>query len=273
MTVTKTQNSITVTEILDGEYSINGETWQDSGAFEGLTEGTEYTVQIRTKANENAFASFAAEKAVVTSDTSSGTTDLKAGETVETDSGSITNDGKNVEIEDKNGNKTTVTLPEGTSDSVEVDESGNVRVPGGSIVETGDTTVTLPDGGTVKPDGTITADKVVTGDTTVSGDEVTVAPDGNITVSGNGTVQTGDTTVTLPEGGTVKPDGTITADKVVTGDTTVSGDEVTVTPDGNITVSGNGTVQTGETAVTLPDGGTVKPDGTITADKELPVMK
>ena len=267
VTVTKTQDSITVTEIANCEYSIDGKTWQDSGTFDGLTEGTEYTVQIRTKADESKFASFAAEKTVVTSDTSSGTTDLKEGETVETDSGSITNDGKNVEIEDNDGNKTTVTLPDGASDSVEVDESGNVKVPDGSVVETGDTTVTLPDGGTVSPDGTITADKVVIGDTTVSGDEVTVTPDGNITVSENGTVQSGDTTLELPDGGTVSPDGTITADKVVVGDKTVSGDEVTVTSDGNITVSENGTVQSGDTTVELPDGGTISPDGTITADK------
>ena len=267
VTVTKTQDSITVTEIVNCEYSIDGTTWQDSGTFEGLTEGTECTVQIRTKADESKFASFAAEKTVVTSDTSSGTTDLKEGETVETDSGSITNDGKNVEIEDNNGNKTTVTLPDGASDSVEVDESGNVKVPDGSVVETGDTTVTLPDGGTVSPDGTITADKVVIGDTTVSGDEVTVMPDGDITVSENGTVQSRDTTVELPDGGTVSPDGTITADKVVIDDTTVSGDEVTVTPDGDITVSENGTVQSGDTTVELPDGGTVNPNGTITADK------
>ncbi len=268
--VTKTQDSITVAEIAGCEYSINGTTWQNSGTFNGLTEGTEYTVQSRIKATENAFASFAANKTVVTAETSYGKTELKTGETVETENGRVTNDGNKVEIEDKDGNKTTVTLPDGASDSVKVDDSGNIDVPAGSTVLTGDTTIGLPDGGTVKPDGTITADKIITDNKTISGDEVTVDKDGNITVSGSGTVQSGDTTLTLPDGGKISPDGIIDADKVISDDKTISGDEITVDKDGNITVSGSGKVQSGDTIVTgetvtvdkdgniaIPDGGTV----------------
>ena len=214
--VTKTQNSITVAEIAGCEYSIDGTAWQDSGTFNGLTAGKEYTVHIRTKAAENAFASFIAEKSIVTSDNSSGTTELKTGETVETENGSITNDGKNVEIEDKNGQKTTVTLPDGASDSVEVDESGNVQVPDDSIVQTGNTTVELPDGGTVKPDGTITAKEVVTEDVTISGDEVTVKPDGNIA---------------LPIGGKVSYEGSET---VIGEDGSIKNDEVSIEPVDNV---------------------------------------
>ena len=239
--VTKTQNSITVTEIAGCEYSIDGTTWQGSGKFAGLKENTEYTVQIRTKATANAFASFAAEKRIVTSVTASGTTELKTGETVETDSGSITNDGKTVEMESKDGNKTTVTLPDGNYGEVTVDESGNVNVPDGSVIQTGDTVVTLPDGGKVSTDGTITAGKVVIGDTTVSGDEVTVTPDGNITVYGNGKVQDGDTivtgeTVTVDEDGNIAiPDGGIVhsangSETVIGKDGSIKNNEVSIEP-------------------------------------------
>ena len=244
VTVIKTQDSIAVTEITNCEYSIDGTTWQSSGTFAGLTAGKEYTVQSRTKATENAFASFAANKIIVTSKTSSGTTELKTGETVETDSGSITNDGNKVEIEDNDRNKTTVILPDGTSDSVKVDENGNVKVPDGSKVETDETTFTLPNGGTVKPDGTVTAEKVVTEDVTISGDKVTVKPDGNITVSGNGTVQNGNTTVTgetvtvnkdgniaLPIGGKVSYEGSET---VIGEDGSIKNDEVSIEPVDNV---------------------------------------
>ena len=197
MAVTKTQNSITVAEIAGCEYSIDGTAWQDSGTFNGLTAGKEYTVHIRTKAAENAFASFIAEKSIVTSDNSSGTTELKTGETVETENGSITNYGKTVELESK-GNTTTVTLPD--SGEVTVDESGNVNVPNGSIVETGKATVALPSGGKVSSDGTITADELQVGDVTVKGKNSTFDTDGNISI---------------PNGGIIGKDGT--AEKIISG--------------------------------------------------------
>ena len=135
--------------------------------------------------------------------------EVKPGENFKTDNGTITNKDGTVELKDEDGNKTTVTLPD-TSDSVEVDESGNVTVPAGSKVQTGGTEVTLPKGGTIDKDGTITADEIQIGDVTVTGDDVTVDKDGNIKVPNGGTVQTGGTEVTLPKGGTIDKDGKVT---------------------------------------------------------------
>lgn len=58
----RTENSITLTAIEGAEYSfLNGQTWQDSNVFTGLTAGTEYTFQVRMKATETANASEAVQ--------------------------------------------------------------------------------------------------------------------------------------------------------------------------------------------------------------------
>lgn len=53
----KTETSVTVEEIYGAEYSIDGTNWQDSNVFENLKPGTDYTVSVRIKANENQEAS------------------------------------------------------------------------------------------------------------------------------------------------------------------------------------------------------------------------
>ena len=52
-----TFDSITLIPIANGEYSIDGENWQDSVLFEGLTADTEYTFYQRYKADDTHDAS------------------------------------------------------------------------------------------------------------------------------------------------------------------------------------------------------------------------
>lgn len=122
--------------------------------------------------------------------------------------------------------ETTVTVPEG----------GTLK-PGGTV-RTGDgPEMTLPQGGTADEDGNVTADEIEVGNTTVKGENVTVDPDGNINVPDGGTVTPpSGPDITLPEGGTVDKDGNII-------------------PDG-------GSAQVGDYTITAPDtGSTLKPDG------------
>ena len=58
-TASATANSITVSEMTDAEYSVDGVNWQDSNVLTGLTAATEYTVYIRLKATATEFASAA----------------------------------------------------------------------------------------------------------------------------------------------------------------------------------------------------------------------
>ena len=52
-----TDVSITVATMSGQEYRLGSGTWQDSGAFSGLTPETQYTVETRVKATTNSFAS------------------------------------------------------------------------------------------------------------------------------------------------------------------------------------------------------------------------
>lgn len=65
---TPTTDSITLTAIAGAEYSIDGETWQDSPIFTGLAANTEYTFYARIKETDTANAS--AASAVLTIKTS-----------------------------------------------------------------------------------------------------------------------------------------------------------------------------------------------------------
>ena len=188
---------------------VDGDTFNI--VYEGNT-GTgagDYTAKITSLGNENYMLVGTPEfKWKI----SSGIIELNPGETVKTNDGSITNKDGTVEMKDKDGNTTTtVTLP-GASGSVEVDKDGNVTVPAGSKVQTGDTTITLPNGGTIDKDGTVKADKIQIGDNTISGEGLTVDKEGNIKVPDSGTISvtennvtveyTGDTTFT-DEGSTI----------------------------------------------------------------------
>ena len=155
---------------------------------------------------------------------------------------------------------------------VTADKAGNIAVPAGGTVGTGDgKELTLPNGGTLDKDEKVEADKIVSGDTTVTapeGGKVTADKAGNITLPAGGKVETRDgKELTLPNGGSVDKDGNVEAEKIVNGDTTVTapeGGKVTADKAGNITVPTGGTVQTGDGKVTtLPNGGTVNKDGTI----------
>ncbi|MBQ9208728.1 MAG: InlB B-repeat-containing protein [Oscillospiraceae bacterium] len=60
-----TKNSVTLTAVDGCEYSKDGETWQDSTEFTGLTPGTEYSFYQRKKADEDNNASPASPAAKI----------------------------------------------------------------------------------------------------------------------------------------------------------------------------------------------------------------
>ena len=60
-----TINSITLTAIANGEYSKDGNTWQESATFTGLTMNTEYTFYQRLKADDNHNASPVSQSASI----------------------------------------------------------------------------------------------------------------------------------------------------------------------------------------------------------------
>lgn len=270
--LTKAANSITVTNAgsYSGcEFSTDGTTWSNTGAFTGLTAGTAYTVQVRVKATASTFKSASMTQAVTTV-AADGSTTVKPGESVETGGGTtITNDGEKTTITD-GGTTTTVTPPSGGGD-VSVG-TGGVTVPGGSTVKTGDDgpeiavgdkggtiggdgEITIPGGGKVKPkeDGTVEVPDGTDGGSEIivgPGNSGTIGGDGGVTVPGGGKVtvkdDSGDITITLPSGGgTVKPN-----------------------PDGTIPLPGGAKVEQGGQEITVPDsGGTYHPEnGTVTKD-------
>lgn len=57
MAVSKTANTITITQISGQEYKLNSGVWQDSGIFTGLSPNTDYTVYTIVKATGTTFAS------------------------------------------------------------------------------------------------------------------------------------------------------------------------------------------------------------------------
>ncbi len=257
LTLTKAANSITITNSYPNcEFSADGTSWNDTGAFTGLTAGTEYTVHVRVKATASTFKSDSMTQAVTTVK-ADGSTTVKPGESAEIGTSpktTVTNDGEKITI--TTGGTTTTVTPAG---EVEVGTGGGVAVPGGSTVKTGDDgpEVKLPQGGTI-------------------------GGDGGITVPGGGTVQVGtspSTTITVPEGGGTiqpKPGGTVDVPSGSTVKTGDDGPEITIGPgnggtvggDGGITVPEGGTVQVGKdpaTTITPPTGGEVKPkgDGTV----------
>ena len=60
----QTQDSVTLTEIIGYEYSIDGEVWQSSPVFTGLFTGVEYSFYQRVAESKTAFASAASEATV-----------------------------------------------------------------------------------------------------------------------------------------------------------------------------------------------------------------
>lgn len=258
--LTKTADSITITNSYSGcEFSVDGTSWNDTGAFSGLTAGTAYSVQVRVKATDSSFKS-ASMTQVVTTVAGDGSTTVKPGESVEVGAPpktTVTNDGEKVTI--TTGGTTTTVTP---AKEVEVGGDGSVTVPGGSTIKPGN-------GG---PDITVGP-----------GNGGTIGGNGEITIPGGGTAQVGtspSTTITVPEGGGTikpKPDGTVDVPGGSIVQTGENGPEITVGPgnggnvggDGTITVPDGGTVQIGKdpaTTITPPTGGEVtpNPDGTVT---------
>lgn len=259
--IEKTQSSITVIKPDNEEYEFyciddeGKEVTADGNRFTDLKAGEEYTIFVRYKETETQLASKGAELVRVTTVNEDGSTTLKPGETVKgTKKGEdVENRDGKVTVKDSSGNETTVTLPEGKRD-VEIDENGNVIIPGGSVV--------APKNGT---------------GFTVS-NEAAVEADGSATLQGGKDIEIGKTAVTVPEGGTVTPndDGTVTVPdgsavtppsgnpKIEIAD---ADNKARVDKDGNVTLPEGGDIRIGYITVTVPrSGGTTKPniDGTVT---------
>lgn len=146
---------------------------------------------------------------------------LPGGGTVDGGNGSVTvPEGGTVTVKDGSGDTSTITLPSGGG-TVTPNEGG-VAVPGGSKVQTGDNgpEITLPDGGTVSGNGSVSVPEggtIQVGDTTVtlpSGGAVKPNTDGTIPLPGGAQVVGKDgETITVPDGGgTYHPDGTVNQD-------------------------------------------------------------
>lgn len=257
--VSKASNSITVISPIGEQYEYYVGTaapsdtdWRTSTVFTGLETGKEYTVYVRYAESTNYLASEAKTTTVKTLG-ADGSATLQPGESVETENGTVTNHGDHITVEDNEGNTTTVTpVPES---GVEVDKDGNVAVPEGGKVKTGNGPErTLPEGGTVAGDGTVTADEIVVGNTSVKGSPVTAGPDGAVNVPKGGTVfPENGPEMTLPEGGTVNPDGSVD----VPDGGKVEMDGTTVTPP----VGGGTFYPRDDGILDVPDGSTVTPPG------------
>ena len=177
-----------------------------------------------------------------------------------------------------------ITVPPEAELPLEGDGSGNLILPEGSTVQNGSgPAVTLPDGGAVSESGTVTGPVVETGDTTMTapeGEEISVAPDGTAQLPAGSTVQTGDgpaitvsgegTTVT-PSGEVALPGGGSVSMTDGQGNTTTIAVPVeggSIAPDGNngITVPDGSTIQTGNgPSITVNgEGAAVNPEGEIT---------
>lgn len=61
-----TPTTISVNGLTGAEYSLDGETWQDSSVFSGLTQDTAYTLSVRMKADSDLVASPIEERTLYT---------------------------------------------------------------------------------------------------------------------------------------------------------------------------------------------------------------
>ena len=242
----------------------NGWSWSDSSASVGAIGNNEFTAVFTPDDTVN--YNIVTETLTVTVEYATAETELKRGESVIRKDETVTHneDGTVTIDKDSDGSAdVTITVPDGT-DSVTVDENGNVIVPDNGAVKVGENEeITLPSGGTADKDGNVTGDKVTVGDTTITApenDKVTTDKNGNTEVTAGATVEKDNVKITIDEGnGTVDKDGNITFPE---------GGKVTVEYDGNTTtvdVEAGGTVNPGSfsapsTATTVKGssgGGTV----------------
>lgn len=213
--LTKTADSITITNTVKYpgcEFSIDGISWNSTGAFTSLTAGTAYMVQVRVMATGQAPKSDSMKQAITTMEPD-GSTALKPGETVEKGDTTICNDGTKTTI---TGDKTIIITPPATGGDMNIDKDGNVEIPENGKVQTNQgpaATVGPGNGGKADKDGNITLPengKVQIGTNPVTtitapptgGGEISIDEDGNMKVPTGFTVQTGTNPgTTLPDGG------------------------------------------------------------------------
>ena len=232
----RTTDSVTLNAISSGQGTVQygyvkgnsgtPDNWQNGTTFSGLQPGTDYTFYARYAGNDYYEPSPASEGLTVTTLGAEGGDTLADGETITTEDGTtITNDGEKITITPGDGDTTTTITPD---DGATVNGDGSVNVPGGSTVTTGDgPSITVgEDGATVDPDGGVTLPEG--GSATVGDTEITVPGggtikpngDGSVTIPGGSTVvdKDGDEYTYPPEGGTLDLDGTVVYTVTVTFD-------------------------------------------------------
>ncbi len=232
----------------------NGWSWSDSSASVGAIGNNEFTAVFTPDDTVN----YNSVTETLTVTVGYAAAEIKRGESVIREDETVTyNEDCTVTI-DKDGDgsaEVTITVPDDT-ESVTVDENGNVIVPDNGTVKVGENEeITLPSGGTVDNDGNVTGETVEVGDTTITApenDKVTTDKNGNTEVTAGTTVEKDNVKITIDEGnGTVDKDGNITFPE---------GGKVTVEYDGTTT------------AVDVEAGGTVNP-GSFSVPSPTPTVK
>ncbi len=167
LTLIKSEDKITVDNNVGNfsecEFSIDKKNWNSTGIFTELPAETEQKLQVRSKATKNSFHSLPTERTVVTT-APDGSTYLKPGETVTTwNDAAIANSGGNITIQN-GGTTTSITLS--NSGDVRVHGDGTVEVPGNSSVQTNGNSINVPEkGARVTTDGRVLYDVTLSFDT------------------------------------------------------------------------------------------------------------
>ena len=236
--------------IVGGKTKIGGST-VENGRIEADGDGTVKVTKGSAVTPDNGPEMTLEEDSIIDSGGNIVEGSVKIGNTVVDvpDGGAITSD--------HNGNvtvtgDTTATFPNDMTIEIPagsiIDKNGNITFPDGAEFQFGDTLVTIPEGGTVKPGSDSNTAVLPEGTTVTFPEDLEIeVPEGSV-IDKNGRVtfpegeefELGDAAVTVPNGGYIEPNGD---------DTIIVSENTTITKDGEETK--------------LPNGGIVDSDGNV----------